>query len=300
MKKQKQEYIWKNGIFIKRQNAKISVLTHSLHYGSAVFEGIRAYNTKQGTAILKLQEHISRFQYSMQALKMQCNYNSKTLCHAVINTVKKNKIKTCYIRPLAYFAEQNIKVLPKENHKIDIIIACIPMTKYLQTNKINMMISKYIRIHPKSTICDAKIAGHYVNSILASMETRNTHYHEALLLDTNGNITEGSMQNVFIIKNNILITTPTGKILNGITRQLIIKIAQNNNIQVSESYFTPKDMINAEEAFCSGTAIEIAIIINVNNHIIGKGKTGKITQLILKKFKNITNGDTLSSDMTYI
>ena len=296
-----QQYIWKNGKFIEREKAKISVLTHSLHYGSAVFEGIRAYETPRGTAILKLKAHMKRFQYSMKSLEMSCHYTLEQLCKAVVETVKKNPFKACYIRPLAYFSEGDISILPKIGHPVDIIIACFPMDRYLEADRIDMIVSKYIRIHPKSTICDAKISGHYVNSILASMETHGTHYHEALLLDTNGYVTEGAVQNIFIIKYNQLITTPLGTILNGITRQLIIEIAQYNNINVNERYFTPEEIINADEAFCTGTAVEVTPIRSLNNHIIGRFEgIGKITQKIIDQFKSITRGELSIFPLTYI
>ena len=296
-----QQYIWKNGRLIAREHATTSVLTHGLHYGSAVFEGLRAYDTPKGTAILKLTEHMARFQYSMNALAMPCPYNLNQLCQAVIDTINKNPFKTCYIRPLAYFSEGDIAVLPKAGHPVDIIIACFPMGRYLAADSIDMMISKYIRIHPKSTICDAKISGHYINSILASMETRGTHYHEALLLDANGNVAEGAVQNVFIVKNNRLITTPLGTILNGITRQLIIEVAKNNAIAVDERYFKPQEIMDADEAFCSGTAVEIAPISSLNDHPIGdRGAVGEVTRLILKCFNEITSGKVATAALTYI
>lgn len=296
-----QQYIWKNGRFIEREQAVTSVLTHGLHYGSAVFEGIRAYDTTKGTAILKLKEHMARFQYSMNALAMPCPYSLDQLCQAVIDTVNKNPFKACYIRPLAYFSEGDIAVLPKVDHPVDIIIACFPMGRYLAADSIDMMVSKYIRIHPKSTVCDAKISGHYVNSILASMETRGTHYHEALLLDASGNVAEGAVQNVFIVKNNHLMTTPLGTILNGITRQLIMEIAESAAIAVDEGYFTPEEVIEADEAFCTGTAVEIASIASLNDRPIGgHGKVGKVTQLILKNFNKITSGQTAIGALTYV
>ena len=295
------KYIWKNGNFTTYEQAVISVLTHGLHYGSGVFEGIRAYKTIKGTAILKLKEHMVRFQRSMKVLAMPCPYSLNQLCQAVINSVKKNSIKECYIRPLAYFAEGNVAVLPKINHPVDVVIACFSVGCYFSTRRINMMVSKYIRVHPKSTICDAKISGNYVNSILASMETRGTHYQEAVLLDINGNVAEGAAQNIFIVKDNCLITTPLGTILNGITRQLVIKIARRNAILVDERYFKPKEIIEADEAFCTGTAIEIISISSLDDQPIGAtGKVGRITQLIHTDFNKITSGEMSIGAMTYI
>ncbi|WP_116964870.1 branched-chain amino acid transaminase [Fastidiosibacter lacustris] len=296
-----QAYIWQNGLFVEKEKAVTSVMTHALHYGTAVFEGIRAYKTVKGTAILKLKEHMQRFNYSMCALGMSSPYSIEEMCQAVIDTVRKNTYDACYIRPLAYYGEGGVGVLPKEDHPIEVIIACLPMGRYLTADSVDVLVSKYIRIHPDSTICDAKIAGHYVNSMLATMERRGTHYHEVLLLDVNGNVTEGAAQNIFIVKNNEIITTPLGTILNGITRRLVIQIARESGYTVHERYFKVNDIINAEEAFFSGTAAEIAPIRSVNDQKVGgTGEIGIVTTHIKKCFKEITQGLVESDALTYL
>ncbi|MFZ9036237.1 MAG: branched-chain amino acid transaminase [Francisellaceae bacterium] len=296
-----QQYIWKNGQLLPENQAMTHVMTHALHYGSAVFEGIRAYETMRGLAILKLKEHMQRFDYSMKALGMATAYSVDELCQAVIDTVRASGLKSCYIRPLAYYGHGGIGVLPKDGHPVDIIVAVMPMGRYLGADAVDVKISKYIRIHPRSTVADAKISGHYINSILASMETKGTHYHESLLLDIDGNVAEGSAQNIFIVKDGTLYTTPLGTILKGITRELIIDIAKHLGYGVVEQYFKPQDIINADEAFFCGTAVEVSPIASIDDQkVAGSGAIGKITAQIAKEFHNIACGKTPSDALTYI
>ncbi|WP_119342772.1 branched-chain amino acid transaminase [Facilibium subflavum] len=297
-----QQYIWQNGALKPRDQAVTHVMSHGLHYGTGVFEGIRAYKTKKGTAILQLKAHMDRFLYSMNAIGMQSPYSVDELCQAVIETIQKNQHQSCYIRPLAYYGDAgSVRVLPQDNHPIDIIIACLPMGRYLDADSVDVMTSQYIRIHPKSTICDAKISGHYINSMLATMACQGTHYHEALLLDADGFVAEGAAQNIFIVKDGKLITTPLGTILDGITRRLVIDIAQKLDIPVVEQYFTPDEVIKADEAFFSGTAAEITPIKSLDDQQINQhGKVGAITKDIMQYFNKITNGDIDHGFMTYI
>jgi len=295
-------YIWKNGSFLREENATINVMTHGLHYGTGVFEGIRAYKTNQGTAILKLKEHVKRFLYSMRCLNMYCNYSEVFLNQAIIDTVKKNRLDSCYIRPLSFFGKMNgVGIIPQKKHPIDTIIACSPMGRYTQSEMADVMVSKYIRIHPKSTICDAKISGHYVNSFLACMENQNTKYHETLLLDMEGNIAECAVQNIFFIKNGRVITTPLGTILNGITRNLVFEILKYLNVPIEEKYFKIPEIIRADEAFLTGTAAEITPVSSINDHNIGKkSMIGKITKRVIETFRNITIGEKDFKALTYI
>ncbi|WP_119328293.1 branched-chain amino acid transaminase [Cysteiniphilum halobium] len=295
-------YIWQNGQFIERDKAVVSVMTHALHYGSSVFEGIRAYKTAKGTAILKLKEHMQRFEYSMRALGMKPPYSIDEMCQAVIDSVRKNQLESCYIRPLAFYGNsQNVGVLPKPNHPVDVIVWCLPMGRYLGAESVDVMVSKYIRIHPQSTICNAKIAGHYVNSILASMQTRGTHYHEALLLDVDGNVAEGAAQNIFYVKNNELFTTPLGTILDGITRYMIIEFAKAKGYKVHEKYFKVEDMINGDEAFFCGSAAEITPIRSIDDKKIGgHGEIGSVTKYIQQCYSEITQGIKESNVLTYV
>ncbi|QLE78205.1 branched-chain amino acid transaminase [Francisella sp. Scap27] len=291
--------IWKNGEIVSFDQAKIGINTHALHYGSSVFEGIRAYKTNNGTGILKLKEHMQRFIYSMESLGMVCDYSLEELCQAVIDTVKASGLGSCYIRPLAYYAEGSVSVLPKENHPVVITIYCLEMGKYMAADKVDIKISKYIRIHPKSTVCDAKIGGHYVNSILALRETVDTDYHAALLLDIDGNIAEGAAMNMFFVKDKEVVTTPLGTILDGITRRLIMVIAKDLGFKVAERYFKVDELIRADEAFFCGTAAEVTPIASIDG-IKLKTSDYEITNKIKIAYEKLKKGELYKEALTYI
>lgn len=291
--------IWKNGEIVSFDQAKIGINTHALHYGSSVFEGIRAYKTNNGTGILKLKEHMQRFIYSMESLGMACDYSLEELCQAVSDTVKASGLGSCYIRPLAYYAEGSVSVLPKENHPVVITIYCLEMGKYMAADKVDIKISKYIRIHPKSTVCDAKIGGHYVNSILALRETVDTDYHAALLLDIDGNIAEGAAMNVFFVKDKEVVTTPLGTILDGITRRLIMVIAKDLGFKVAERYFKVDELIRADEAFFCGTAAEVTPIASIDG-IKLKTSDYEITNKIKIAYEKLKKGELYKEALTYI
>ncbi len=282
--------IWKNGQLIPWHEAQTHVLTHSLHYGSAVFEGIRFYKTEQGPAVFKLREHIERFFYSAAQLAMSIPYSSEDICQAVVTTVKENGQEEGYIRPLAYYGQGGMKIVPDPNLPVEVIVACWPWGSYLSATAVDVACSPYIRIHPKSTISNAKISGHYINSLLAGLVIRNSHYHEALLLDDAGYVTEGTSANIFIIKNNRIITPPEGGILVGITRNTVMEIAQEFGLAVEEKYFKPEEVYAADEAFFTGTAVEITAIRSLDDRIIAQGKIGKITGKIQQRYQQIIQG----------
>ncbi|QLE79287.1 branched-chain amino acid transaminase [Francisella sp. Scap27] len=291
--------IWKNGKIVSYEDAKVGINTHSLHYGSSVFEGIRAYSTPNGVGVLKLKEHMQRFMYSMNALGMPVKFSLEELCQAVLDIVKISGNQACYIRPLAYYAEGPVSVLPKEDHPVDIAIYCLPMGKYMDADSVDIKVSKYIRIHPRSTVCDAKIGGHYVNSILASRETIDTHYHESLLLDVDGNVAEGAAMNVFFVKNKEITTPPLGTILNGITRKLIITIAKDLGYKVNESLFKVEELINADEVFFCGTAAEVTPVATIDDNSIKAQNNLGITQEIREVFEKIKQGEAYKDALTY-
>ena len=280
------EYIWMDGKLVKWKEAKIHVLTHTFHYGGGAFEGIRFYKTGKGIAIFRLKEHIDRLYYSASKLKMEVPYSKEELIKAVKETVKVNKIEEGYIRPICYFGYGKMGVNPK-GMAVNCAIAVWPWGKYLGDKNISVKISRYIRIHPKSTHTDAKICGHYVNSILASVEARDKGYDEALLLDYEGNVVEGSGENIFIVKNGKLITPPLGRILNGITRASVIGIAKDEGIKVEEKEIKPEDIYNADEAFFTGTAAEVTAIDSVDDRKI---KGGPVTKKLRDLFMDIVHG----------
>jgi len=282
------EFIWMDGKLVKWQDAKIHVLTHSLHYGSAVFEGIRAYKTEKGTAIFKLKEHVQRLFKSAAAFGMQVPFTEKQIFDAIVKTVKVNKLESGYIRPLIYFGYGKMG-LGLKGAVVNVSISCWPWGKYLGEHAIRVKTSSFIRIHPKSSIMEAKISGHYANSILASEDIHKQGYDEALLLDFEGNVAEGPGENFFIVKNSKLITPKTGTILPGITRDAIIQIARDEGIKVEEKTLTLDEAYNADEAFFTGTAAEITFIDSLDDKKIGNGQR-QVSEKLKKIFMDSVEG----------
>ena len=282
--------IWFNGKIINWKKARIHILTHALHYGSGVFEGIRAYNTSRGPAVFRLKDHIKRFFYSASALEMKIPFSRKIIENAVLEIIKINKIKECYIRPIAFFGYGKMGLYPK-GVPVDIAIIVWPWKAYLGEKPVKIKISKYIRIHPKSTVADAKICGHYVNSILASLEAKKAGFDEALFLDFEGFIAEGPGENIFIVKNGEIFTPKSGSILPGITRDSVFKIASNLGIKVKEKKISLDEAKDADEAFFAGTAAEISPIGKIDNSLIGNGKTGEITKKVKNAYEKIVHGE---------
>jgi len=289
----KTEKIWMDGKFIDWDDAKVHILTHTLHYGLGIFEGIRCYETDEGPSIFRLEEHIERLFNSAHIFTIDIPFSKEELKNAVIETVKINKMKECYIRPLVYIGYGAMGLYPKEN-PINVAIAVWPWGTYLGEKGlkegIRVKISSYIRNHVNSQMSRSKVCGYYVNSQLAKKEAVTCGYDEALLLDTEGYVSEGSGENIFIYRNGVLKTTPLTSILEGITRDSIKKIAKDMNIPVLEERFTRDEVYIADEAFFTGTAAEITPIKEVDGRIIGNGVPGKITLKLQEKFFNIVKG----------
>ncbi|MCH7819442.1 MAG: branched-chain amino acid transaminase [Candidatus Marinimicrobia bacterium] len=281
-------YIWMDGKIIPWADAKIHVLTHSLHYGSAVFEGLRFYEAEEGPAIFRLKEHTTRLFYSADTIKLRIPFSEDEINSAIIETVKVNEIKTGYIRPLAFFGYGKMGLRPTGS-PVNLSIAVWPWDSYLGANPINVKISPYIRIHPQSTSMDAKITGNYVNSTFAGVDAISNGYEEALLLDFEGNVAEGPGENIFIVKNDIIYTPPKGKILAGITRDSIITIAEDFGYSVQEKVLKPEDVYDADEAFFTGTAAEVTAIASLDDHPM-KFQTGPITKKLSDTFLSIVKG----------
>lgn len=284
----KSDYIWFDGKFVKYKDAKLHVLSHSLHYGSAAFEGIRFYETDDGVAVFRLKEHYKRMKKSAEVMHIKHPYSVDDLCKATLRTIKKNKLEHGYVRPIAFFGLGNLRVEPTAC-KTHVIIAAWPWGAYLSEDPIKVKVSKYIRIHPKSLESDAKICGHYVNSILAVYDAKAAGFQEALLLDYKGNIAEGPGENFFIVKNGKLITPPLGNILPGITRDSIIKLAKDLGIPVQERNISLKQAKQADECFFSGTAAEVTPIGQIDASRIKHG-FGPITKQLKAEFMNIVHG----------
>ena len=280
--------IWLNGKIIDWNKAKIHILTHSLHYGSSIFEGIRAYQTEKGPAVFRLSDHLKRFFHSSSCLEMKLSFSKKEIEKAIFDLIKINKVSECYIRPIAFYGKK--MGLYPEGASLNMAIAVWPWDKYLGSKPIKTIISSFIRLHPKSIISSAKIGGYYVNSIFASMEAKKKKADEAILLDYQGNIAEGPGENIFMVKNKKLYTPKTFSILPGITRESIIKIARNFKIPVYEKDIKPKELKSADEVFFVGTAAEVSPIGKIDNVLINKGEIGDLTNFFQETFNKIVHG----------
>ncbi len=251
--------VFLDGEYKKLSETSIAPTTHSLHYGTAVFEGIRAYQTEKGTAIFRLSEHIERLFYSAKVMQMDITFSPKEVENICVEILRKNKLKSAYIRPLVFYDENSLGITTKEN-KTRLLILAWEWGKYL-ANSVTVKISPYRRISEKSTVADAKISGHYANSFLATMDAKKDGFDEALLLDHNEAIAEGPGENIFFIKEKKLYTPTNGKILPGITRDSVLRLAKEDlNYKVREKEIFPEDLDLFEGAFFTGTAAEITPI----------------------------------------
>ncbi|MDI6728639.1 MAG: branched-chain amino acid transaminase [Thermodesulfovibrionales bacterium] len=301
----KTEKIWMDGKFVNWDDAKIHIMTHTLHYGLGAFEGIRCYNTPKGPAIFKLDEHVKRLFQTAHIFLLSIPFTENEIKKAIIDTVKTNKLKECYIRPLVYIGYGAMGLYPKGN-PINVTIAAWPWGAYLGEEGIEkgirVKVSSFIRNHVNSNMSRGKVSGYYVNSQIAKKEAVSTGYDEALLLDTEGYISEGSGENIFIVRNGVLKTTPLTSILEGITRDSIIKIAKDLKMEVREERFTRDEVYIADEAFFTGTAAEVTPIRELDGRVIGDGKRGKITQKLQSIFFDIVKGRNkkYNSWLTYV
>lgn len=290
---EKSKYIWYNGKFVPWEKATTHVLSHGLHYGSGIFEGIRAYSNKRDTYIFRLKEHYDRFYNSAKVAFIKLPYSQKILEEATIKLIKKNNLKDCYIRPLAFIGEGAIGINPGSN-KVNIIIAAFKWGTYLGDEGvkkgIRTKISSFARMGVNSFMTKSKISGNYINSVFAKREALLSGYDEALMLDTDGYVSEGTGENIFIVRDGSIKTTPITTVLEGITRNCVLDIAKRNNIHVVEQKFTRDELYIADEVFLSGTAAEITPVREVDDRKIGNGKPGKITKLVQKEYLEMVKG----------
>ena len=274
-------------------DANVHVLTHSLHYGLGVFEGIRCYKTAKGSAIFRLDEHVQRLFDSAHIFLMEIPFSKEQIRNAIIETVRVNKLRECYIRPLVYIGYGAMGLYPKGN-PINVSIAAWPWGAYLGDEGlekgIKVKVSSFTRHHVNAAMTKGKVSGYYVNSQIAKKEAIACGFDEALLLDTEGYVSEASGENIFIVRNNVLKTTPLTSILDGITRDSIMQIARDNKITVKEERFTRDEIYIADEAFFTGTAAEVTPIREVDGRAIGDGKRGKITKKLQAIFFDIVKG----------
>ena len=291
----KSEKNWMNGQFVNWDDAKVHVLSHVLHYGSSVFEGIRCYNTKQGPAIFRLGEHIERLSYSAKIYRMKVPFSTEQIERACIDTVATNRLAECYIRPLIYRGYSHVGVNPIGT-PIEVIVAAYPWGKYLGddalTKGVAVKIGTWARIAPNTLPAMAKAGGNYLNSQLLKLEAVEDGYAEAIALDTNGYVSEGSGENLFLVLKGELVTTPLhNSILAGITRASVLQLARELGYHVREMVMPRELLYVADEVFYTGTAEEVTPITSVDRIVVGSGDVGPVTKAIQQAFFGIVRGD---------
>lgn len=286
-------HIWYDGKLVPWRNATTHVLTHSLHYGLAVFEGLRAYNTVRGTAIFRLKEHTERLFNSAHIYLMKIPFDRETIMEAHKEVVRANRLESCYLRPIAFYGSEKMGVSPK-GATVHVAIAAWPWGAYLGAEAlekgIRVKTSSYARHHVNVSMCRAKYSGTYANSILANLEATEHGYDEGLLLDVDGFVAEGSGENLFMVKDGKIYEPELTSALIGITRQSVITLAQEMGYGVCAKRITRDDLYIADEAFFTGTAAEVTPIRELDGRTIGAGNIGPITAKLQKMFFDCVNG----------
>jgi len=285
--------IWYDGRMVPWREATTHVLTHSLHYGLAVFEGLRAYKTSHGTAIFRLKEHTDRLFNSAHIYMMKIPYDRATLMEAQKEVVRANTLESCYVRPIAFYGSEKMGVSPK-GASVHVAIAAWPWGAYLGAEGlekgIRVKTSSHMRHHVNVSMCRAKYSGTYANSILANLEATEHGYDEGLLLDVDGFVAEGAGENLFVIKDGKIYEPEIASALIGITRGSVIQLARELGYEVSAKRLTRDDIYIADEAFFTGTAAEVTPIRELDGRIIGEGKRGPVTTRIQSLFFDVVNG----------
>lgn len=286
--------IWMDGQWVPWRDAKVHVLTHTLHYGCGAFEGVRAYQTAQGTAIFRLAEHTQRLFNSAKILRMNIPFTPQALNDAQCEVVRQNQLTSCYIRPLVFIGAEKLGVSPKGN-RIHVIVAAWAWGAYLgeegMARGIRVKTSSYTRHHVNITMTQAKAVSNYTNSILANMEALDDGYDEALLLDATGFVSEGAGENLFVVKGGVIYTPDlSAGALNGITRNTVLHIAKDLGIEVVQKRITRDEIYIADEAFFTGTAAEVTPIRELDRVTLGSGARGPVTQRVQQAFFDIVNG----------
>ncbi len=290
------ELIWMNGEFVAWEDAKVHVLTHGLHYGTGVFEGVRCYDTEIGPAVFRHAEHVDRLFKSAELYYMPLPFTRAQLREATLDLIGRNGLRACYIRPLAFRGYGTMGLFPLES-PVDVTIAAWPWGAYLgdagKREGIRAKVSSWRRISPDSLIPAAKATGQYLNSVLAKIESHKAGYQEAILLDDHGHVCEGSGENVFVVRDGV-ITTPSlsASILDGISRKTAITLARDLGFELVERNLTRAELYLADEVYLTGTAAELVPVREIDDHAVGTGEPGEVTRAVQQAFEDALHGRT--------
>ena len=287
------EFIWFDGKFVKWEDATIPVMSHVLHYGTSVFEGIRGYFARNNLYIFRLKEHMERLHRSARVYSFALNYSTKDLCDATIDLLRRISItESCYIRPLTFVGVHGIDLNITKDSPTHTVIIIFPFAKYFKGEGINTCVSSWRRIHDTFTPPMAKAAGNYLNSILATQESRRNGYDESILLDAEGNVSEAAGENIFIVRDKKIYTPFTAdSVLEGITRDSAITIARNMGYELTERPIVRTELYMADELFLTGTASEIIAVTNVDGIQVGDGREGPVTRSIREMYTKIASAE---------
>jgi branched-chain amino acid aminotransferase len=290
------DLIWLNGEFVAWEDAKVHVLTHGLHYGTGVFEGVRCYDTEIGPAVFRHKDHVERLFKSAELYYMPIPYDREQLRQATLDLIGANGFRSCYIRPLVYRGYGTMGLFPLDA-PVDVTIATWEWAAYLgeagKNDGIRAKVSSWRRISPDALIPAAKASGQYLNSILAKIESHKAGYEEAILLDDHGYVCEGSGENIFVVRDGVIATPPqTASILDGINRMSVIQIARDLGFEVIERNIGRAELYLADEVYLTGTAAELVPVREVDDHAVGGGKPGEITRAIQSAFDDALHGRT--------
>lgn len=292
MKDKGVDFVWFDGQYLKWEEAKVPIFVHALHYGTAVFEGIRAYSSDDNLYIFRLKEHMERLHKSANVYSFTTRFSADELCEATAELIRKNSIRqSCYIRPLTFVGLHGIDLNVTKNSPTHTTIIIFPFAKYFKGDGISACISSWRRIDDDSIPPMAKASGNYLNSVLATQECRRNGYDESILLDRSGNVSEASGENIFVVRNGKLHTPQLAdSILEGITRNTAITIAKELGYEVVERPISRTELYLADEIFLTGTAAEIIGITKIDGNIVGNGREGSITKSIRENYENIVTG----------
>ena len=288
------DLIWMNGELVAWEDAKVHVLTHGLHYGTGVFEGVRAYDTARGPAIFRHSDHIDRLFKSAELYYMPIPYSREELRAATHEVVARNGLRACYIRPIAFRGYGTMGLFPLDA-PVDVTIAAWKWGAYLgddsKVNGIRAKVSSWRRIDPGALIPQAKATGQYLNSILAKIESHKAGYEEAILLDHLGHVCEGSGENIFVVRDGVILTPPqTASILDGISRRSVIQVARDLGYEVVERDIARAELYLCDEVFMCGTAAELVPVVEIDDHAVADGRPGEITQVVQREYEDALHG----------